>query len=169
MRQLIFALLVGHALGALSQPNNLPPGVRGGGAGAATRSVAAYLDRERGLIGALEAGQRDTVQQMLDEGFEVRSATDADATPAADWLNAELRNAKANGGATVRNLAVREFDGIAVVNFLLDSTRVVNHRKTVATKYVVDVWRVNPHQLLVRYVSQPARVPPIPSRPTGRE
>ena len=69
----------------------------------------------------------------------------------------------------MRNLGVREYDGIAVVNFLLDSGRVVNHRKSVVTQYVVDVWRQDPRRLLVRYTSQPARLPPIPTRPSGRE
>src|SRR5438477_8502731 len=115
MRPLIFALLVFHAVGAMSQPR-LPPGVRGPESGMATRSVSAYLTLERGLLDALTTGNRDAALGMLDEGFEVRSATDADATPAADWLQGELRNSI--DSATVRNLSVREFNGIAVTSFL---------------------------------------------------
>ena len=71
--------------------------------------------------------------------------------------------------ADIRNLNVREFNDIAVVSFLLDSRRIVKRKIVTSTRYVVDIWRQSPHQLIARYVSVPSAAPPIPPRPTGRE
>jgi hypothetical protein len=166
MRQILMSLLVLVSFDALAQPQ-LPPGVRGPDSGMATRSVSAYLALERGLLDALQTGNRDAALRMLADDFEVRSATDMDGTSAVDWLQSEQASPIETAG--VRNLSTREFNDIAVVSFLLDSRRVVKHKAIASTLYVVDVWRQSSHQLLARYVSKPARTPPIPSRPTGRE
>jgi hypothetical protein len=166
MRYMLIALLALVSLGALSQPR-LPPGVRGPDSGLATRSVSTYLTLERDLLAALKDGNRDAVLRVLDNDFEVRFAADVDETSGSDWLRDELGSRIETAG--VRNLSVREFGGIAVVSFLLDSRRVVKRKTVASTLYVIDVWRQDPHQLLARYVSKPSHTPPIPSRPTGRE
>ena len=121
LRKLLFALIALSPLGAWAQPG-LPPGVRGPGM-AATRSVVTYLDLERGLVESLQKGDRDSVLRLLADGFEVRSATDADAdaVPAAEWLQDQARRTTQAGN--MRELSVREFDDVAVVSFLLDRSR----------------------------------------------
>jgi hypothetical protein len=164
MRCLVVALLPFLSATALSQ-SELPPGVRG--TDAATRSVSTYLALERELLDALRDGNRAAVLRMLGENFTVSSAAEIDETSAATWLQQELASPVTMAG--VRNLNVRELDNIAVVNFLLDSKRIVKRKTVASTHYVIDVWHQNPHQLLARYVSAPSRTPPIPTRPTGRE
>ena len=149
MRHWMFVLLACYSVGALSQ-SRLPPGVRGPESGLATRSVSTYLTLERGLLDSLKEGNRDAVLRILGDGFEVRSAVDQDETSAADWLQGELRNPVE--AASVRNLSVREFNDIAVVNFLLDRRRVMKNKSVASTLYVIDVWRQNPHQLMARPV-----------------
>jgi hypothetical protein len=167
MRYLAIVLLLPLLLGsALSQPQ-LPLGGRGPGSGLATRSVSAYLALERGLLEALKDGNRDAVLRMLDEQFAVSSPIKIDETSSADWLQQESDSSFTTSG--VRNLNVREFDDVAVVNFLLDRRRVVKGKSVATTFYVIDVWRQSSHQLLTRYISMPRTTLPIPSRPTGRE
>ena len=166
MRHLLIALLPFASVGAFSQPR-LPPGVRGPDSGLATRSVSTYLALERDLLDALKDGNRAAVLRMLSEDFVVRPAAEIDETSAADWLQHELNSPITTAG--VRNLNVGEFDGIAVVSFLLDSRRIVKRETVTSTQYVVDVWRQSSHQLLARYLSVPTWTPPIPTRPTGRE
>jgi hypothetical protein len=166
MRHWIAVALLCFSAGAQSQAR-LPPGVRGPDTGMATRSVATYLDLERSMLDALQRGDRDAVRRILGDDFELRAADGPDGTPADAWLEGELRSRIVAG--TVRDLAVREFDDIASVSFLLDSRRKVRNGQVASTLYVIDVWRQSSHKLLVRYVSKPVRVPPPPARPTGRE
>lgn len=165
MRRIACTLLcVGLAAGAQAQPR-LPPGVDGTPAGTggalATRSVSTYLARERELLDALQRGRREAVRGMLADDFEVHNTGRRDATPVDEWLGAALQAGA--GRATVRDLAVREFDDIATVSFLIDRGR------GVPAQSVVDVWRQSSRRLLVRYVSKPSQVPPALTRPTGRE
>lgn len=165
MRELLCCALVGLACGtgALAQP-----AVRGGpGAGMATRSVSAYLGLERELAQSLQARDRQAVRQFIGDAFEVRSPDAQEATSAEDWLNEQVRHAPSR--AIVRDLAVREFNDIATVSFLMDATRVINGKPVPSTVYMVDVWQQSTHKLLVRYVSTPRQAIPAPSRPTGRE
>ena len=166
MKHWIAVTLLCLAASAQAQPR-LPPGVRGPQAGMATRSVATYLELERGLLDALQRGDGDAVRRVLGDDFELRAAGEPDATPADAWLETELRSRAVS--ATVRDLAVREFDDIASVSFLLDHRRKARNAQGMTTLYVIDVWRQSSHRLLVRYVSKPAHVPPPPARPTGRE
>jgi len=167
MRHLLMILLVaGGCQEALAQPA-MPPGTRGTTSGLATRSVSNYLNLERGLLDALQAGDRGAVLQKLGPDFTFGSAADADETDAADWLNDEMRHPIET--ANVRNLAVREFGEVAVVSFLLDIRRAAKARAAPSTLYVVDVWQQQPPQLMARYAAQPRHAPPVPARPSGRE
>jgi hypothetical protein len=166
MRGWIAVALLCLSAGAQSQAR-LPPGVRGPDSGMATRSVATYLDLERGMLDALQRGDRDAARRMLGDDFELRAAGEPDGRPSDAWLDGELRSRIVSG--MVRDLAVREFDDIASVSFLLDIRRKVRNAQKGSTLYVVDVWRQSSHKLLVRYVSKPAHVPSPPARPTGRE
>jgi len=165
-RYLALVLLPFLSVSAWAQPQP-PPDVRGPASGLATRSVSTYLALERELLDALSQRNRAAALRMISEDFAVSSATEMDEISAADWLKQELENPRTSAG--VRNLNVREFGDIAIVNFLLDSKHVVNRRSVTSTHYVIDVWRRAPHQLLARYVSVPVGAPPIPTRPTGRE
>ena len=72
---------------------------------------------------------------------------------------------------TVRDLAVRELDDIAVVSFLLESAQ-ARPARSVVTMFVVDVWRQSSSKLLSRYVEQPAVAPARHARqhpPAGNE
>lgn len=166
LRSFTFALLICGSANALSQ-SRLPPGVRGPDSAMATRSVSNYLMLERKLFHALDAGHRDAVAGMLDDGFGVRAATAQDEMATADWLKSE--SGDTNITSIVRDLAVREFDDVAVVSFLLDRRRNTKAKSVVATHFIVDVWRQSTRRLMARYVARPDRSAPPPSRPTGRE
>ena len=163
------ALLAGTCVAlalATSAQSRLPPGVDGNppAAGAATRAVAHYLERERALAAALHDRRRDAAAQMLAPEFEVRSAEALDAVAAPAWLDAQLHARPTP--TVVRDLAVREFGDLAVVSFLLDGTA---HGTATTTLYVVDVWHQPDDRLAVRYQSEPAHALRAPSRPRGRE
>jgi len=154
---------------AASAQSRLPPGVDGSGAAAApamaTRSVAAYLDRERALAGALREHRRDDVAHLLAPEFEVRSAESLDAVAAPAWLDAQLH--AATMATVVRDLAVRELGDLAIVSFFLDAK--APRGTSTKTLYVVDVWRRSDVRLVARYESEPAHPLRAPSRPRGRE
>ena len=150
----------------LAQPN-VPPGIRGPANGMATRSVSAYLLLERALADAVADGNHQAVIRMLADEFEVRFPEGGDATSREDWLKESVRGGEAP--ARVRDLVVREFDDIAVVSFLLDDSHVAKKQKVPVTRFAVDIWRHSTQQLLVRYVSTPARPARAFSRPSGRE
>jgi hypothetical protein len=163
MRGAFVALVALLPLCMLAQP--LPPGVRGPQA-AATRSVAAYLTLERALADAVQAGDRDAAQRMLADGFVARTGGNPASLTADDWLARAMHGRPAG---VVRELAVDEFDDIAVVSFMQDERRTTSGRTVATSRYVVDVWRASTQKLLARYVAPPSRVAPPPVRPTGRE
>lgn len=150
---------------AASAQSRLPPGVNGGPGAMATRSVAQYLDLERGLAAALAEHRRDAVLQMLAPDFELRSADALDAVSAADWVGAQMRPGAPAAGR-VRDLAVRELGAVAAVSFWLDSAA---RGKPRSTLYVVDIWNQAERKLAVRYVAQPVHPLQAPARPRGRE
>ncbi len=164
-RREVLALIAGlaAACGLRAQPGGPPPpGVRG----AATRSVAKYLQLERDLLSAIERRDREGIGRVLAADFEARSAASPDATPAADWLQAQL--AAPARPRVVRDLWVREFDDIAIVSFVLDDASPPRGRRP-ETRFVVDVWRQSSAQLLTRNVDVSAHPRPVPPRPSGRE
>jgi hypothetical protein len=161
-------LLLCAAAPSLAQAQGaLPPGVRGPDSGMATRSVSKYLDLERTFQNALAAGERSAVLKLLADDFDVRTAASPDAVLTEDWLRREF--AGPAHGYRVRDLLVREFDDLDIVSFLLDRTRADGSGRTGPTQFVVDVWRRSSGKLLARYAEAPAHLPPVPSRPTGRE
>lgn len=166
MRFPVFALLMAAALSIAAQPGP-PPGVRGAENAMATRSVSAYLQLERDLQDALVDQNIAELNRLLAADFEVRSADRADATGSDDWRQQEMRANLSKAG--VRDLAVREFDDIAIVSFFLDRTRVWKGKPVSTTWYIVDVWRRSAKKLQVRYTSQPVKPVPAPTRPSGRE
>jgi len=149
---------------AAAQPSGLPPGVRGPGAGTATRSVSHYLDLERGLESAIADRDLAAAKNLIADDFEVWSPGAADAVPGDEWLRQRW---KAAGHGRVRDLSVREFDDVAVASFLLEGARGVSGMAT--TMFVVDIWRQSSGKLLVRYVALPAHPPARSRRPSGRE
>lgn len=170
-RRLAAWLLAVAALSAAAQAP-LPAGVRGPDGlpsarpGAmATRSVALYLERERGLAAALARRDRAAVRGQLADDFVARSAASQDVDSADPWLRRETAPGLAAG--QVRELSVLEVDDLAVVSFLLD--RAAPGKSGAGVEFVVDVWRQSSQRLLSRSVSQAAKAPPRPPRPSGRE
>jgi hypothetical protein len=135
------------------------------GAGLATREVATYLALERGLLQAIQDGDRNAVARMLDEGFGAHSAGTTDEQGKEDWLDAQFANQLKT--ARIYNLSVREFDGMAAVNFIVDGRRAGKGRQARARLYVVDLW--DRDRLLSRYVMQSGERMAPPQKPDGRE
>ena len=129
----------------------------------ATRSVSHYLDLERALAEALQDRRRDAVVPMLAPDFETRSAQALDAVAGVEGLVAQVLPGSA--APRVRDLAVRELGDVAVVSFFLDRASHGPH----STLYVIDVWQQSAGKLAARYVSEPVRPLPAPTRPRGRE
>ena len=144
-----------------------PRGIGAAAGGMATRSVSKYLGLERALQDGIAQRDRTAVLQVLAEDFEVRTSATPDAIAINEWLRREL--ASPGRDRIVRDLAVREFDDLAIVSFLLDSAGAPGHAKVSKTLFVVDVWRQSSGKLLTRYVERPASAPPASNRPTGRE
>jgi hypothetical protein len=129
----------------------------------ATRSASHYLELERALADALQERRRDALVQMLAPDFEARSAQALDAVAGVDGLAAQVL--PGNAAPHVRDLAVRELGDVAVVSFFLDRAPHGPH----ATLYVIDVWQQQAGRLAARYISEPVRPLPAPTRPRGRE
>jgi Domain of unknown function (DUF4440) len=150
--------VAGLPIAAGSQPT------RGADRGLATRSVAHYLDLERGLLDDLARRDRAAIQRRLADDFTSRTP-DSDGVRSADeWLQQEFASPP---GRLVRDLSVREADDLAIVSFLLDRTSAGS--RVASTWFVVDVWRRSTDSLLARSISRPIGVPPKPQRPTGKE
>ena len=114
-------LAVGLTCGlALAQTGAVNPAL-GPPGGAATRSVANYLDRERALQNAIATHDQAAAAAMLDPDFEARTPASPDTGARGEWLKGEF--AKSDGPAQVRDLAVREADDLALVSFLLVTRR----------------------------------------------
>jgi hypothetical protein len=174
-RRTVVGVLVGAVLATsalLATPaaraqDRLPPGVRGPATGTATRSVTKYLALERALEQSLAERDRAAATHVLADDFEVRSPSSPDATAANDWIAAELADARQ--ARRVDDLAVREFDDIAVVSFSLVPSMPAATKRRTPTFLVVDVWRRSSDQLQVRYIEISANSRPRPGRPSGRE
>lgn len=153
----VLALVATTGAAAQADPTRrLGPG--GFSGAAATRSVSRYGGLEQALLDAVAQGQRPAVLAVLDEGFEVRHASSAEAVPASEWLAQEL--ARPRRGAHIRRLAVREWDDLAIVSFLIEGGGL--------TLFVVDVWRASTGLLLSRQTAAAAGLAPTPTRPDGR-
>jgi hypothetical protein len=150
--------VVGLPIAADAQP------ARGAGGGLATRSVAHYLDLERGLLDSLARRDRAAVLARLADDFASRTPDSGEVGSADDWLQKEF---SAPRGRLVRDLSVREADDIAIVSFLLD--RAPDGRRAASTWFVVDAWRRSTDRLLARSISRPIGAPLAPGRPTGKE
>jgi hypothetical protein len=164
MRSSLLAVVLSALTLATSAQSRLPPGVDSGTGGAmATRSVTHYLELERALAEALQERRPEAVMPMLAPDFETRSAQALDAVAGVEGLVAHVLPGRA--APRVRDLAVRELGDVAVVSFLLDRPAPSPH----STLYVIDVWQQQAGKLAARYVSEPARPLPAPTRPRGRE
>lgn len=133
----------------------------------ATRPASRYLERERALLQALRDGKREPVQAFLAPDFDARTPAGADAQDSAQWLDAQFKTPLQAG--QVRNLAVRSFDTVDVVDFLLDVRRGTKGRAVTSTWFVVDVWQKDGGRLLARYASLARKPVTPPTRPDGRE
>jgi hypothetical protein len=154
-----------QASGAAAQAE-LPPGVRGPAAGAATRSVSRYLDLEHSLAAALADRDPATAQALLADDFEARSAASPEPLARQAWLRSEFAHARRT---RVRQMTLREFDDLAVASFLLEAVKPDGSAARGPTLFVVDVWRQSTGKLQVRYTDQPAHPPALPDRPSGRQ
>jgi len=133
--------------------------------GAATRSVARYLDQERALEESLSRHDRSAVTRWLADDFEARSAASPDTADLNTWLRREFASKRHE--RLISDLAVREVDGLAVVSFLLYGGSARSSAE--ATQYVVDLWRQSENKLLARFIDRSSSAPPAPVRPSGRE
>lgn len=167
MKPLLFAVLL-CAIGVVAQ-DQPPTGGRpsGGRIETATRGVVRYHGLEKALLQAEQNKDVDTLQNLVSEDFEERSAEKNQPTPRDLW---ELL-AK-SGDITwfhLRDMAVHEFGDIAVVSFLLDRRGQRGGKAVTPTVFVVDVWRQAEAKLAVRYVSSPGHPANPQLMPTGKE
>ena len=135
--------------------------------GAATRSVSTYLAKERTLQDALAGRDADAARGLLNAGFEAYGPAGAAPIDSEQWLRRELM--PATPARPVRDLAVREFDDIAVVHFVLGGPAIGARAGGGPVFAVVDVWRQSTGKLLMRVIERPAHPAPVPTRPSGRE
>jgi hypothetical protein len=141
---LTFAMAAAMAcMGARAQP------VHAGGA-MATRSVSHYLALERALQDAVAARDSAGLQARISPDFTYRSPASPDVLDRQAWMERESHRA-----VPIRDLTVREEEGIAVVSFLAGK------------RFVVDVWKGE--TLLSRSAAISPEAARAPARPSGRE
>ena len=140
-------------------------GAMGAEMGMATRSVSAFLTKERSLEGAIAQGDKKTASGLLAETFEFRTGRNDVAVGREEWL---MRKRNEGGEAgLIRGLSVREFQSVAVVSFVLDYRGRSGSRR--AAYLTVDVWDSATGQLQSRYVDEMKRPPQRWNGPTGYE
>jgi hypothetical protein len=125
---------------------------------AATRSVSRYAALEEALLNAIQQKDRQAAEALFGDGFEVRKAARAEATPGAEWLAERWAHAKPT--VHIHRLAVREWDDLAVVSFLLEGDG--------SPVFVVDVWRASSGRLLSRHTAPTSGLAATPTRPDGK-
>ncbi len=116
-----------------------------------TRDVAEYADREQALMtAALTSGNNAT--PLLADDFQAWS-TDNDWQSKEAWLS----SAQHIKSFIIKDVSVRLLDGLAVVQFLLQTqgNKGVHHQY----KTVVDIWRQSSKQLAVRYTTNTTAIP----------
>ncbi len=134
--------------------------------GAATLAVTRYLERERSLEAALAKRDAAAVRQMLAADFQAQTAGNMDAPNPEVWMQGEF--ASPTDARQVRDMAVRQAEGLDVVSFTLQGSR--------AGYFVVDLWRTTDSKLLMRLATHTPRKPgalphntQVPlNRPDGR-
>ncbi len=143
-------VLVSLAVGAQAQPP-------AHGSGMLTRNANKYKDLETKLFEALQDDDRSTAEQILAQDYEAWAAEKLAPTARAEWMQAFLGNLKT---FRIRNIAVRQFKDVSVVSFLLDRSGTANGKPMSPVLFIVDVWRNQGDQLLVRYASAPSSPAP---------
>jgi hypothetical protein len=133
---------------------------------AATRSVSHYLEREQALQQAIIKGAQPRLSELLDDELEVRSSASPETLSRAQWLAMPVRPSAA---ARIRDLAIYETEGMAVVSFLLEEPGAKAGPRKTPTWFVVDVWRQSSGKLLTRQMAVVANAPPVRTRPDGRQ
>jgi hypothetical protein len=116
----------------------------------ATRSVSHYLALERALQDAVAARDSAGLQARISPDFTYRSPASPDVLDRQAWMERESHRA-----VPIRDLTVREEEGIAVVSFLAGK------------RFVVDVWKGE--TLLSRSAAISPEAARAPARPSGRE
>jgi hypothetical protein len=149
-----------------SGQDQLPPGVRGPDHGMATRTVSAFLERERALQQAINARDTDALKRLLDPDFEARTPSRQETLSADAW---RARAFQTQRMGIVRELSVHEADDLAIVSFLLVQPAAKPGRQRAKTSFIVDTWRKSSATLLTRSWDVPANPPVLPERPSGRE
>ena len=135
---------------ALAAPAALWAQVPHAGGAMATREVSQYLARERELQTAVVARDVAAVEARVAPDFTYRSPASPDVLDRDAWLKREPRKT-----ALIRDLTVREQDGVAVVSFVA------------GRRFVVDLWKND--MLVARSASLASDAAPAPKRPDSRE
>jgi hypothetical protein len=146
--------------------DHLPPGVRGPDHGMATRTVLAFLERERALQQAIDARDTGALKRLLAPDFEARMPSRQDTLSADTWRALAFRTQRMG---IVRELSVYEADDLAIVSFLLVQPVAKPGRQRAKTSFIVDTWRKSTATLLTRSWDVTANAPILPERPSGRE
>jgi len=161
---LVVMLVSIFAFAQRQAPTGGPPS--GGRTETPTRGVIKYKALERALLQAQQDKRQDAAHQMVADDFEIWSAEKSEPTPRELW---EQGLASSNvSWFQIRNMAVRDFESVAVVSFLLDRRGEANGKPITPTVYVVDVWQRQAGKLAVRYISEPGK-PAAQLMPTGKE
>lgn len=114
-----------------------------------TRLVQLFSGLEQALDGATQQG--DVLDKLLAEDFEMRvGSMPGNPIPRAQWLSQIGK--RAGLPADIQQMAVHDYDSVAVVSFLLKQDK---PQKSSGDIYIVDVWKKSGSnwKLAVRYAS----------------
>ncbi len=116
-----------------------------------TRLVQIFSALELDLDEQVQKGNAEAAGKLLEADFEMRvGAMPGNPIPRAQWLNQFTKRAASS--FTIQQMAVHDYDAIAVVSFLLKQDKALNSSGDI---YIVDIWKKsnNAWLLAVRYAS----------------
>jgi hypothetical protein len=131
-----------------------PPAENTGKIPTVTRLVKLFYERESELLAAFKSKNRQQLNALVAEDFELRGApAPASPVPRGEWLAKSLAEADAYA-ADFEQIAVHGLTETAIVSFLWRA-RTPLQAGAFADIFVVDVWRLidSEWKLSIRYVS----------------
>ena len=139
--------------------------------GMPTIEVDAFTRLEKRLMDAVVAQDRSTLEPLLAQGFELRSArTGGELTLRDGWLKAALTTYKIRF-FKISRLTVRPMGDSAVVNFFYEQQAAFAGQDISGDFFLVDIWQKTgtDWKLLARYSAGPGVAPKSASNPKSKE
>jgi hypothetical protein len=136
-----------------------------------TRQVTQFGELENQLATAVQNGNRAGMEPLLAEEFALRTARTGGEVLGRDQYIQQRTGGHELRSFKIRGIDVRQWNDIAVVNFLYHQEATSAGKDLTGDFFITDVWRKTDAgwKLAMRYSAGPGPVPPAPAHPTGKE